>query len=981
MTTDSGCLDDALLDAIFAGRADASALQRAHAHAAHCEPCTDLLAAIGQAKAAEQTTAGSDIPLPDPLGPMPGDRIGRFVIERTLGQGGMGIVLAATDPTLRRTIALKVIRSRDHGASETRLLREARAMATVRHPNVVTVHEVGVDDGRIFLVMDYIDGSDLRAWLTAEPRGWRAILQMFIAAGRGLAAAHDKGLVHRDFKPPNVLVDRSGRVQVTDFGLVTTSGAAVGTAAEGDASTGGGDAQSVTGTLAGTPRYMAPETLARGEVTPLSDQYSFCVALFESIVGEHPYGPIAEDRLGRALTNELTAVPGAAMPRRLARALEIGLQAVPDRRHPDMGALLHQLERIEGEAGRRRRLAAVAVLVAAAVGGGVWMGNEGPPCRVPDPAADFAEIWNEPRRDALASAVGASSWPRFAATVDAYTHGWTKARAEACEATRVRGEVSDELFDRRMACLSERRAALAASLEIVQGGRAPRSSIEIVYGLPPLAACDDLERLAAEAPRPDDPELNARIDALRVEEVRATALIDAGLSEDAIEVLLALRSEARAVGWAPIEAVIVAHLSLVHGRTDPRLGLETWREAYAKAVEAGDEGLLFNLELGGVEHHLSQGMLEQAAFLYDVAVARGERLGITRARRVLQAQATLARVRGDLEQAEVAYRELVHFVESDPALASDVGDAYGDLGAIALQRGRLQEAATLMDKAVAASEDAYGPSHPNVITWRANRAELYRNQGDLVAAERELRELRELADPAQQPMIASHLGVVLRTAGRADEALELDREAYEGFLDKLGASHPSTVGSRTALSRDLVALGRPDEAARELQEEVERSPAGARTVGVLLNLGVALQEAGNLEAAIAVFEDGRAILEGADHAELDRVQLEYQLGMALLKDGRPDDAVVALERADRAATVLVERAGSGALPMQRAARVRFGLARARQAQGADALATALAQQARALLRRGEVDPGPLTAEIDAWLGANTTEVARKVATP
>ncbi|HEX8113371.1 MAG TPA: serine/threonine-protein kinase, partial [Kofleriaceae bacterium] len=250
---------------------------------------------------ARTATAAASAPA-EPAEPF-GANLGRYRLERELGAGAMGVVHAAFDPDLERRIALKVLR----GATATtqardRLLREARAMARLSHPNVVTVHEVGTAGGRDFVAMELIHGETLAEWLRAQPRPPAAILDAFLAAGRGLAAAHAAGIVHRDFKPHNVLRSRDGRIVVTDFGLAREAHGAPAPALDatlplGAEITAGGSSSplaglTVTGSLLGTPAYMAPEQWSGGAVTPATDQFAFCVALWEALAGQRPYpGP------------------------------------------------------------------------------------------------------------------------------------------------------------------------------------------------------------------------------------------------------------------------------------------------------------------------------------------------------------------------------------------------------------------------------------------------------------------------------------------------------------------------------------------------------------------------------------------------------------------------------------------------------------------------------------------------------------------
>jgi hypothetical protein len=216
------------------------------------------------------------------LTPAAGERIGRFVVQQPLGQGGMGLVVSAMDPELDRVVALKLVPTQGSGGStlSERLLREARAMARLRHDNVLTVYEAGTHEGWVYVAMELVRGGTLR---DAGARTWRETVALFARAGAGLAAAHARGLVHRDFKPENVLLE-DDRVLVADFGLVSHAV---------DAPTGSGPAETPLpsspltqiGEVVGTPLYMAPEQHAGGRVDARSDQFSFCVALYEALPG------------------------------------------------------------------------------------------------------------------------------------------------------------------------------------------------------------------------------------------------------------------------------------------------------------------------------------------------------------------------------------------------------------------------------------------------------------------------------------------------------------------------------------------------------------------------------------------------------------------------------------------------------------------------------------------------------------------------
>ncbi len=281
-------------------------------------------------------------------------RIGRYLVQSVIGYGGMGLVYAALDPELKRRVALKVLR-RDSYAEESidvaqgRLLREARAMASLSHPNVVMVHDVGTFGNEVFLAMELVEGRTLRAWCAEATRDWREILAVVCAAGRGLAAAHATGLIHRDFKPENVLVGVDGRVRVTDFGMARQREAQEPSVMRPlpPADDLGISRLTRTGSLVGTPAYMAPEQLIGDAADARSDQYAFCITLHEALFGERPMDAnTVEELRSRRCTEELPDHPMTkVVPRAVHLAIRRGLAQEADARHGSMNELLEVLER------------------------------------------------------------------------------------------------------------------------------------------------------------------------------------------------------------------------------------------------------------------------------------------------------------------------------------------------------------------------------------------------------------------------------------------------------------------------------------------------------------------------------------------------------------------------------------------------------------------------------------------------------------
>jgi len=333
----------------------------------------------------------------DPL--RPGSRIGRYVVRNKLGRGGMGIVYGAYDPLLGRRVALKLVRHREaHEAIEVhvdeRLRREAQALAQLAHPNVVSLYDLGASEHGDYLALELVPGIDLEQWLHKRRRGWRAILDVFLLAGRGLAAAHVAGLIHRDFKPTNVIVGPDGHVTVVDFGLARS--------AELDETpllcreTPSEDhapllSTRLTGTnlIVGTRGYMAPEQLLGLTVGPRADQFAFCVALFEALYGLRPYPGKNAVETATSFARGTLVEPDdrRGVPLGLHRALLRGLSIEPDDRFPTMEALLDTLRQaLPASRGRWLLAAALVATSLLSAGGGAWVHAQ-------------SEVQSEPRSD------------------------------------------------------------------------------------------------------------------------------------------------------------------------------------------------------------------------------------------------------------------------------------------------------------------------------------------------------------------------------------------------------------------------------------------------------------------------------------------------------------------------------------------------------------------------------------------------------
>ena len=883
-----GCLDDNAIAALLEGEVLPEERAALTAHLDACDACRALVAEAVPTEAA----AGARM-----LGP--GTTLGRYVVLEAVGAGAMGVVYAAYDPELGRKVALKVLRpdpladSPSRGARR-RLLREAQALARLSHPHVIAIHDVGTLDGEIFLTMEFIEGGTLGGWLAAEPRSWRSATELLRQAGEGLAAAHEKGLIHRDFKPENVLVEAGRRARVTDFGLARGAGErevyAPSEASEAldEASEASEAHLTATGGLAGTPAYMAPEQLAGGPADARSDQFSYCVTLYEALHGERPFEGADVASLRRSIARGQVRAPPSRrrVPAWLRRIVIRGLQADPAQRFPSMRALLDVLGAGPGAGPRRIALTAALVAALASVAAMALRHPSHPTEMCTGADSAWGGAWDASRALAVRSAFERSGRPsqehafaEVTRALDDERARWHAMHKDTCEATRVRGEQSEQLLDLRMRCLDDRRgevATLARLLEAADGVIVDHA-VTAALSLPALDACANLRALSAQEPLPSAPEVRAQIDALGARFAQITALRSAGKFSEALELVGPAAAEARVYGYAPL----TAKLLLQEGRLASDAGDFTraeraLHEAAAVAEGAHDDGIAADAWISqvwviGFQH----GRVEE---------------GRTWAR---YAEAAILRSGGDDAREAVRLR---------------------NLSILAWRReGRLDEGVELVTRARALSDRTPGPRHDlDVASCDEDLAGIY----------------FDMARPA--------------------DALALHRRVTAVRQRFLGADHPSLAIAYVNEGEDLAMLGRADEAIPILE----------RALGIMAPLrarGTDGYYHHRLAAALRVKGDARAALE-QDRAALAACALAGDtgghwesfaltgIGLDLLALDRPAEAVDPLERA------VADRA-TGAVPFE-VAESRFALACALWETGARARSRArsLAESARDGLR-------------------------------
>ncbi len=604
-------------------------------------------------------------------------RVDRFIILETLGTGGMGVVHAAHDPRLGRRIALKLVRpeAAAGAAIETRLLREAQAMARLSHPNVVQIHEVGAWNGRVFIAMELVAGQSLAAWLTARARGWREIVGVFLEAGRGLAAAHAVGMVHRDFKPENVLVGDDGRVRVTDFGLARGERTRP-ESGETWREPGGPLASIVadetveTAGFAGTPRYMSPEQFRGEAATPASDQFSFCVALYQALHGVHPFAGEDREALAQAvLAGKLREPPRIRIPRAIHRALVRGLSHDPGARFSRMPELLAAIE----PRSPWRRMAPMALFLLTGAGAaGLLVDRD----HCTDTETLLAGTWDIERRAATENAFMDSRigdapvlWSTTAQELDAYTEQVKQSYIASCQAEH-RGESTAALHDLRVACLYRRLDVMRGVVdELVSGDlEVLRRGPQAALGLGALDTCADGHSLVLgiEAPPASQAAVVGRV-AARIDQARSLELVG-HLAESRTQSVTA-QAEAETLGYAPL----IAEALFQQGRLDVlergfTRAEEALREAMALAVGARHDALVGELwslliqavVLGRGDARGAEDLLQQAeAWQRRSAASPLRRAELDRARGIVH------QTRGDYVAAEAAVHRALKVHEAE----------------------------------------------------------------------------------------------------------------------------------------------------------------------------------------------------------------------------------------------------------------------------------------------------------------------------
>ena len=655
------CLDENTLMEFVDESLSSAKRNQIEAHLDVCARCRHLFCAWARTSImSSSTVAPSTTPEPAPPGTM-----GRYTVHDRLGAGAMGTVFRGHDPLLDRTVALKLLRPALAGSAQARerLLREAQLMARVRHVNVVTVYDVGLASEQVYVAMELVEGQNLRAWLAAKARTSREIVERFAQAGAGLAAAHRAGVIHRDFKPANVLVDRAGHARVTDFGLARASASS---------------SDEPRHTLVGTPVYMAPEQLDGEVADERSDQFSFCVSLFEALSHERPFAGSSPGELREQMRQSSASIPPVrGISRRAVRVLRRGLSERPTNRYPSMEALLADLKpRV-----RSWSWAAGAVALLACLGVAEDRLGPGAAVRRCTFAASTAldGTWDATRARALRSAFAASGLSvaeatatRVTAALDSYAARWRSTYSNACTATRARHEQSDAQLALRLTCLDERRQrvkSLADALTTAPDRTVMMRAKSAVDELPPIDTCAAVDELSATSATPPTP-IQAAATALNARLVDVETLERLGQYRLGRTRAQQLSDEAHALGWAPLEAKARYWLGSLDERTNDLAAAERELQlAGSLAARTHDDPLLWRiLERQIVVIGIDQERHTEAKAIASVAQLLIERAGNPDAERAKLHDLTgqMEWSASDMSVAEREEREALRLAELGP---------------------------------------------------------------------------------------------------------------------------------------------------------------------------------------------------------------------------------------------------------------------------------------------------------------------------
>ncbi|MGH1341890.1 MAG: protein kinase domain-containing protein [Nannocystales bacterium] len=845
-----------------------------------------------------------------------GEALGRYVVLEPLGVGGMGIVLAAYDSRLDRRVALKLLHpdESEDGANHARLLREAQALAKLSHRCVVSVYDVGEIRGHVFMAMEIVEGPDLRRWLAAGPRTPREIVAVFRDAGRGLQAAHESGIVHRDFKPDNVLIGPNGRAHVTDFGLALEQRSEIpALPASASASHLPPSARlTQTGIVMGTPAYMPIEQHVGRPADHRSDQYSFAVSLFEALYGRRPFAGANSTELCVAIKRAEVSVPSTqrTAPRRVHRAVLRGLSAKPEDRYPSMRAFVRALT----PPVRNRRTWVLGGLGGLAVGAGAVMVADPPQRPCSSFEARVAQAYTPDDKRQLLSAFTAtgapyaqSSFDAATRSLDAFSEDWVEAASDACLAAE-RGEQSGRMLDLRMACLDRGLRRLQATTEVLAlaDARTVERAADLAEQLPRVGPCSDSEVISRGVfiPETDAQHTDAR-ELLPVLEKASVLMWQE--NRDSVRAVL---EPFKARLTSSTHPRVRAQYKIIEGRTlrgPERLAL--LHEALAVALEHNLDDLAANASVSAAYAYKDELAETRAVSMFEQALALGRASG--QPLPVLGALAGLAKV----AEVQLRYDDAIEHAREAVRVSKDI-PTFGTQASTLLL---LSELLHKRDGATAGLEELevahallvreVGANHPAQEEYLQEVLTRANERGDskkaLETSKILITLLRRNRGPGstREAVTLANVASAQMALGLYEDALESVSNSDEYFRKDLGDDYAHRAGLLNNRGTILIAIGRLDDArtAMNLSRslfEAHLGPGTEATGVTQLNLSEIERLAENLEAARTHALEARAIFSkrlGPEHVRIARA--DVALAQVELADNEPDTAWASIARA------------------------------------------------------------------------------------
>ncbi len=902
-------------------------------------------------------SAVGGIPFPRPVadGPslgslMPGTSVGRYVLEELLGTGGMGVVYHAHDPDLDRKLALKLLRvkaksPRAWQQARRRIEREAKALAQLSHPNVIAVYDVGTWRDSVYIAMELVEGPTLQEWLAKEKRPLRDICEVFLAAGHGLAAAHRAGLIHRDFKPSNVIIGEDGRARILDFGLARAAGRENPTSPPENIDTPAPSLRSmhqyhmsnserslewldeqltVQGTVMGTPAYMSPEQHCGDSVDARSDQFAFCASLYRAVYGKRPFaGNSVNEIRDNVLEGNISPTPPEAdVPIWLERILLKGLSIERGDRYQTLDHLLVELNEHLGDRRQTRMVALAAALAALLLIGTFFFAlassDDSRQAALCDGGEDrLAKVWNSESKDAIHRAFVASgrahgeqTYQNVTTLLDAYGQEWVDTRAQVCKAMHDDSDQDRVEFDNRMLCFSKRLHAMErltnifidpASDEVVD------KAITGVHRLPSIVECAQSDSPLRSYPLPSDKAQQDEIAAIEDKLETVETLSNTGQEKAALTIAEEMVTRADALSFLPLQSRANYLLAQVQDDIGAVKDAEnSLHRAARAAAQARDDDLMAKIwtKMLWVVGY-GQGRYDDAFALRTAAEIAVERAGNDPRllAEILSTAGVLYDRMGNHHQAYALQEQALELASAALGENSpDLKDYVRRVGVSLARQGNYEEALIYQKREIDIITKHYGPNHVLQSGPIMNLGITLRRQQKHEESLKYLRRALELEEGNRGSVsrtigfISLNIGSQLGDLGKYDEAQQAYQRALENNLQVFGPDNPMVGHAYFCLGKVLLDQGNYEES----QTAIDRALAIYEHSEGLdhLDYGLALFVAGRIAAgsgmharAEEIFRrviDIRTKASGAKHPSTIETQIE--LARTLQRQSKYDAA-------------------------------------------------------------------------------------------